>query len=113
MKRLKPIEDSGAKSWTPKNGTIKASAGFMLVNQQDQEETSEIVEVLANNTKGKKRTLSDRLQEPIKVKKAGRCKKVNITSWRNQVLTMKKKAFVKAHEMRAQNLSMMRMCPEL
>ena len=92
VKRLKPIEDSGAKSWTPKNGTIKASAGFMLVNQQDQEETSEIVEVLANNTKGKKRTLSDRLQEPIKVKKAGRCKKVNITSWRNQVLTMKKKA---------------------
>ena len=92
VKKLKPIEDSGAKSWTPKNGTIKASAGFMLVNLQDQEETSEIVEVLANNTKGKKRTLSDRLQEPIKVKKAGRCKKVNITSWRNQVLTMKKKA---------------------
>ena len=113
VKKLKPIEDSGAKSWTPKNGTIKASAGFMLVNLQDQEKTSEIVEVLANNTKGKKRTLSDRLQEPIKVKKAGRCKKVNITSWRNQVLTMKKKAFEKAHEMRAQNLSMMRMCPEL
>ena len=26
------------------------------------------------------------------MKKAGRCKKVNVTSWRNQVLTMKKKA---------------------
>ena len=43
VKRLKPIEDSGAKSLTPKNGTIKTSAGFMLVNQHDQEETSQIL----------------------------------------------------------------------
>ena len=64
----------------------------MLVDQSDQEEATENYEVLENNMKGKKRTLSDRLQEPIKVKKAGRCKKVNVTSWRNQVLTMKKKA---------------------
>ena len=64
----------------------------MLVDQSDQEEATENYEVLENNMKGKKRTLSDRLQEPIKVRKAGRCKKVNVTSWRNQVLTMKKKA---------------------
>ena len=43
VKRLKPIEDSGAKSLTPKNRTIKTSAGFMLVNQHDQEETSQIL----------------------------------------------------------------------
>ena len=92
VKKLKPIQDSGAKSLAPKNGTIKTSAGFMLVSQPDQEEPAENVEVLENKTRGKKRTLSDRLQEPIKVKKAGRCNKVNITSWRNQVLTMKKKA---------------------
>ena len=92
VKKLKPIEDSGAKSLAPQNGTIKTSAGFMLVSQPDQGEAAENVEVLENKTRGKKRTLSDRLQEPIKVKKAGRCKKVNITSWRNQVLTMKKKA---------------------
>ena len=67
------------------NGTIKTSAGFMLFDQSDQEEATENYEVLENNMKGKKRTLSDRLQEPIKVKKAGRCKKVNVTSWRNQV----------------------------
>ena len=42
--------------------------------------------------KGKKKTLPDKLLEPIKEKKAGRCKKVNVTIWRNQVLTMKKKA---------------------
>ena len=42
VKRLKPIEDSGAKSLTPKNGTIKTSAEFMLVNQHDQEESSHI-----------------------------------------------------------------------
>ena len=29
VKRLKPIEDSGAKSLTPKNRTIKTSAGFI------------------------------------------------------------------------------------
>ena len=54
------------------NGTIKTSAGFMLVDQSDQEEATENYEVLENNMKGKKRTLSDRMQEPIKVKKAGR-----------------------------------------
>ena len=85
VKRLEPTVAA-------ENGTIKTSAEFMLVDQSDQEEATENYEVLENNMKGKKRTLSDRLQEPIKVKKAGRCKKVNITSWRNQVLTMKKKA---------------------
>ena len=75
----------------PENGTIKTSAGFMLVEEPDKEEVDNL-EVSENNKKGKKRTLADRLQEPIKVKKAGRCKKVNVTSWRNQVLTMKKKA---------------------
>ena len=84
VKRLEPTVAA-------ENGTIKTSAGFMLVDQSDQEEATENYEVLENNMKGKK-TLSDRLQEPIKVKKAGRCKKVNVTSWRNQVLTMKKKA---------------------
>ena len=69
VKKLKPIEDSGAKSLAPQNGTIKTSAGFMLVSQPDQEEAAENVEVLENKTRGKKRTLSDRLQEPIKVKK--------------------------------------------
>ena len=58
----------------------------------DQEEPTENVEVIEKIKKGRKRTLSDRLLEPIKEKKAGRCKKVNVTSWRNQVLTMKKKA---------------------
>ena len=80
--------DSVAKSLAPKNGTIKTSAGFMLV---DQEEPTANVEVIEKSKK-RKRTLSDRLLEPIKEKKAGRCKKVNVTSWRNQVLTMKKKA---------------------
>ena len=85
VKRLEPTVAA-------ENGTIKTSAGFMLVDQSDQEEATENYEVLENNMKGKKRTLSDRLQEPIKVKKAGRCKKVNVTSSRNQVLTMKRKA---------------------
>ena len=89
-KRLEPTrEDSVAKTLVPKKGTIKTSAGFMLV---DQEEPTENVEVIEKRKKGRKRTLSDRLLEPIKEKKAGRCKKVNVTSWRNQVLTMKKKA---------------------
>ena len=84
VKRLEP-------TMAPENGTIKTSAGFMLVDQSDHEEpTVEVVEEVLE--KGKKRTMSERLQEPIKVKKAGRCKKVNVTSWRNQVLTMKKKA---------------------
>ena len=84
VKRLEP-------TMAPENGTIKTSAGFMLVDQSDHEEpTVEVVEEVLE--KGKKRTQSERLQEPIKVKKAGRCKKVNVTSWRNQVLTMKKKA---------------------
>ena len=90
VKRLEPTrEDSVAKTLAPKKGTIKTSAGFMLV---DQEEPTENVEVIEKIKKGRKRTLSDRLLEPIKEKKAGRCKKVNVTSWRNQVLTMKKKA---------------------
>ena len=89
VKRLEPTrEDSVAKTLAPKKGTIKTSAGFMLV---DQEEPTENV-VIEKSKKGRKRTLSDRLLEPIKEKKAGRCKKVNVTSWRNQVLTMKKKA---------------------
>ena len=83
VKRLEPTV-------APENGTKKTSTGFMLVDQSDQEEATENYEVLENNMKGEKRTLSDRLQEPIKVKKAGRCKKVNVTSWRNQVFTMKK-----------------------
>ena len=84
VKRLEPTVAA-------ENGTIKTSAGFMLVDQSDNEEpTVEVVEEVLE--KGKKRTQSERLQEPIKVKKAGRCKKVNVTSWRNQVLTMKKKA---------------------
>ena len=50
VKRLEP-------TMAPENGTIKTSAGFMLVDQSDHEEpTVEVVEEVLE--KGKKRTMS-------------------------------------------------------
>ena len=40
----------------------------------------------------RQKTLSERLKEPIKVKKDNRSSQTNINSFRNQFLTMKKKA---------------------
>ena len=46
------IEDSVAKSLAPKKGTIKTSAGFMLV---DQEEATANVEIIEKCKKGRKK----------------------------------------------------------
>ena len=48
------------------NGTIKTSAGFMLVDQSDQEEATENYEVLENNMKGKKEHCPTDCKNPLK-----------------------------------------------
>ena len=53
VKRLEPTrEDSVAKTLAPKKGTIKTSAGFMLV---DQEEATANVEIIEKCKKGRKK----------------------------------------------------------
>ena len=58
----------------------------MLVQQDKVDHEDEVQE-----KKMKKRKLSERLEELIEVKTGGRCRKANVDSWRNQLLTLKKK----------------------
>ena len=59
VKRLEPTVAA-------ENGTIKTSAGFMLVDQSDQEEATENYEVLENNMKGKKEHCPTDCKNPLK-----------------------------------------------
>ena len=64
----------------------------MVVSNEASEDEREEHEEGDNPGKKKKKTLSERLKEPIKVKKDNRSSQTNINSFRNQFLTMKKKA---------------------
>ena len=57
---------SVVKRLAAENGTIKTSAGFMLVDQSDQEEATENYEVLENNMKGKKEHCPTDCKNPLK-----------------------------------------------
>ena len=65
----------------PKGNTIRTTAGFMVV-AKDGEPDEELPE---DQIKLKKRKLSERLQDPIKVK--DRSHQVNVNSFRSQTLT--------------------------
>ena len=65
--------------------TITTTAGFMVV-EKDGEIDEDAPESQINL---KRRKLSERLQDPIKVK--DRSKQVNVNSFRSQILTLKKK----------------------
>ena len=64
--------------------TITTTAGFMVV-----EKDGEIEDAPESQINLKRRKLSERLQDPIKVK--DRSKQVNVNSFRSQILTLKKK----------------------
>ena len=78
------VDDSKEKDKGKKTlkRSITSIAGFMRVGQCEEVEGDKIV---------KRRKLSERLQDPITNKKDGRCTKANVNSWRNQILTLKKK----------------------
>jgi hypothetical protein len=82
-RKMDPIVDRLAHD--PKGNTIRTSAGFMVV-AKDGEHGEELSE---DQIKLKKRKLSERLQDPIKVK--DRSHQVNVNSFRSQTLTLKKK----------------------
>ena len=66
--------------------TIRTTAGFMVVEKSGENEEPEEPE---NKKKTKRRKLSERLQDPIRVK--DRSKQVKVNSFRTQTLTLKKK----------------------
>ena len=92
------INNSGKRKFVeslvqrPLSNKISTSAGFMVVSNEASEDEREEHEEGDNPGKKKKKTLSERLKEPIKVKKDNRSSQTNINSFRNQFLTMKKKA---------------------
>ena len=92
------INNSGKRKFVeslvqrPLSNKISTSAGFMVVPNEPSEDEREEHEEGDNPGKKKKKTLSERLKEPIKVKKDNRSSQTNINSFRNQFLTMKKKA---------------------
>ena len=61
------------KPLVPSKGAIRTSAGYMLVHQDRVDEDR------VQEKRTKKRKLSERLEEPIKVKTGGRCKKQMLT----------------------------------
>ena len=70
--------------------TIRTTAGFMVVEKSgENEEPEEPEEAPENKKKTKRRKLSERLQDPIRVK--DRSKQVKVNSFRTQTLTLKKK----------------------
>ena len=75
-------------SCKPKENKITSTVGFMKLDVEsvDEQTTAE------NPAKAKKRKLSDRLQDPIKVKAADRSKAANVNSFRTKTLTLNHKA---------------------
>ena len=70
----------------PKGNTIRTTAGFMVVEKDgENEEDLENEEIPEKQMKLKRRKLSERLQDPIRVKE--RSKQVKVNSFRTQTLT--------------------------
>ena len=84
--KQKPGSFVSRLSKKPTGNTIRNNAGFMVMEDGENEEATP--EVSENRTRPKKRKLSERLQDPIIVK--DRSKQVKANSFRSQILTLKK-----------------------
>ena len=84
--KQKPDSFVSRLSKKPTGNTIRNNAGFMVMEDGENEEATP--EVSENRTRPKKRKLSERLQDPIIVK--DRSKQVKANSFRSQILTLKK-----------------------
>ena len=84
--KQKPDSFVSRLSKKPTGNTIRNNAGFMVMEDGENEEATP--EVSENRTRPKKRKLSERLQDPIIVK--DRSKQVKLNSYRSQILSLKK-----------------------